>query len=62
VETLQDWQVLLDEAIEAVDRERAGKPLPPVDEIIREMRDERDAELMGGGNVTQDSNLEIQEP
>jgi prevent-host-death family protein len=41
------WQLLLDEILEEVDRERAGAPLPPAEELIREMREERDAELLG---------------
>jgi prevent-host-death family protein len=40
------WQRLLDQAIEQVDRDRAGKRLPPPDEIIRAMRGERDEQLL----------------
>jgi len=40
-----DWQTLLDGAIEQVDLDRGANGLPPVDEIIEEMRADRDAEL-----------------
>jgi len=40
------WRKLLDEAIEQVDRDLGGDTLPPADEVIRDMRKERDAGLV----------------
>ena len=40
------WERLLDETIERVDRQAGGKPLLPPDEVIRAMREERDADLL----------------
>lgn len=37
---------LIEEARAALHRRRGGRPLPPAEEIIREMREERDAQLL----------------
>lgn len=37
------WQGLVRQAHEAVERDLAGTPLPPAEDIIRQMREERDA-------------------
>lgn len=40
------WRALLDQAIQRVDHDLKGETLPPADEIIRDMRKERDARLL----------------
>jgi prevent-host-death family protein len=45
----EEWQRLLREAHELIIAETGGGPLvPSVDDVIRDMREERDAELRGG--------------
>ena len=44
----EDWRQVLQQAIELGDRIRArrgGRPLPPAEEVIREMREERGEQL-----------------
>lgn len=42
LETRDDrWERLLDQAIALVDRDAKGRRLPPADEVIRAMREER---------------------
>ena len=41
----ESWEVLLDETIAEIDHHLAGRTLPPADEMIRRMRDDRDADL-----------------
>lgn len=43
----RSWEEMLAEVHQLVARELEGKTLPPADEIIREMREERDAHLLG---------------
>jgi len=40
------WQALLDQAIESVDRAVGGREIPAAEDVIRSMREERDAELV----------------
>lgn len=40
------WETLVDEARAEIRAHLAGRRLPPADEIIREMREERDAQLL----------------
>ena len=42
----EDWEDLVDQARAGVRAALAGRQLPPAEEIIREMREERDAELL----------------
>ena len=44
----RDWQQTMQKALDLADRIRAGRggrPLPPPEEVIREMREERDEQL-----------------
>jgi prevent-host-death family protein len=41
-----DWEELVDEARALVRADLKGRRLPPADEIIRAMREERDAQLL----------------
>ncbi|MDH3522225.1 MAG: type II toxin-antitoxin system Phd/YefM family antitoxin [Acidobacteriota bacterium] len=41
------WEALLDETIAEIDRDLEGRTLPPADEVIRAMREDRDADLGG---------------
>lgn len=41
------WEVMLDEVHQLLDRELGGRELPPAEEIVRQMREERDAHLQG---------------
>lgn len=43
----ESWEALLDEAIAGIDHDLDGRALPPADEVIRAMREDRDAELLG---------------
>ena len=43
----ESWEELLDEAIAEIDHHLAGRALPPADEMIRGMREDRDAILLG---------------
>ena len=43
---LQEWLALADQVREQARIELAGRPLPPPEEVIRQMREERDAELL----------------
>jgi len=43
----ESWESLLDEVVEMVDRDLGGRTLPPADEVIARMREERDVELLG---------------
>lgn len=46
----EDWQATLDRVLRLATRIRArrgGKPLPPPEDVIREMREERGARLTG---------------
>lgn len=42
-----DWRVLLEKAHAQIRADLNGRTLPPPEDIIREMREERDAQLMG---------------
>ena len=42
----EDWRSLLAQAHERIRADLGGRPLPPPEEIIREMREERDAQIM----------------
>ena len=39
------WEILLEQTHELVAQEMGGRELPPADEIISKMREERDAQL-----------------
>jgi prevent-host-death family protein len=41
-----NWQRELREVHQLILAETGGRPLPPVEDIIREMREERDAQLL----------------
>jgi len=43
----QDWRVLLKQCHERIRSELDGRSLPPPEETIRQMREERDAQLLG---------------
>ena len=43
--TKPSWELLLEQTHELVARETEGRELPPVEEIISKMREERDAQL-----------------
>lgn len=43
----EDWEVLVDEARAMIRADLNGRRLPPADETIRAMREERDAQLLG---------------
>ena len=45
-DSCESWEGLLDEVVAEVDRDLAGRLLPAAEEIIREMREDRDAELL----------------
>lgn len=42
----ESWQDQLRQVREKIAAEREGRELPPADEIIRQMREERDAQLL----------------
>lgn len=42
---LGDWLQLVDRTRENIARERNGRPMPDVSEVVREMREERDAQI-----------------
>ena len=42
----RDWRELLSQAHERIRLDLAGRELPPAEDVIREMREERDAQLM----------------
>jgi prevent-host-death family protein len=42
----EDWRTLLAQAHERIRADLGDRKLPPPEEIIREMREERDAQLM----------------
>lgn len=42
----QPWRELVRRAREAIAADLKGKPVPSVDDLIRQMREERDAELL----------------
>lgn len=42
-----DWETLVEEARAEIRAHLGGRTLPPADEIIQEMREERDAQLLG---------------
>jgi prevent-host-death family protein len=42
----ESWEALLDEAIAEIDQDLAGRALPAADEMIRAMREDRDAEIL----------------
>jgi prevent-host-death family protein len=42
----EDWRSLLAQAHERIRADLGGRQLPPPEEIIREMRKERDAQIM----------------
>lgn len=43
----EEWEALLDRTRDLIRADLAGRRLPPADETIREMREERDANLLG---------------
>lgn len=43
----EEWEELLDRTRALIRADLAGRRLPPADETIRTMREERDAELLG---------------
>lgn len=42
----EDWWELARRSRERIHRERDGRPMPPIEDIIHEMREERDAQLL----------------
>ena len=42
----EDWWELARRSREAIHRRRGGRPLPSIDDVFDEMRDERDAQLL----------------
>jgi len=44
--TQGDWRETVSRAREQIGRELNGRELPPAEEIIRQMREERDAQLL----------------
>src|SRR5688572_188814 len=44
----QDWWEMARQSRERVRRSLNGRPMPDVSEVIREMREERDAQLLDG--------------
>ncbi len=42
----QDWEKLLDETVAEIDRDLAGRTMTPPAEMVRAMRDDRDADLL----------------
>jgi prevent-host-death family protein len=43
----QDWRARLDRLWERVTEELGGATLPPAEEVIRRMREERDEQILG---------------
>lgn len=43
----EDWQDLVAKAREQIRVDLAGRPLPPPDKILRQLREERDEQLLG---------------
>jgi prevent-host-death family protein len=43
----EDWLELVAKAREQIQADLAGRPLPPPDEILRQLREERDEQLLG---------------
>ena len=46
IEEPEDWWELVERTRELIARERGGRPMPDVTELIHEMREERDRQLM----------------
>ena len=46
-ERQESWEEHLDQLLLEVDEDLRGKALPPAEDMIRQMRKKRDAELMG---------------
>ncbi len=42
----EDWRTLIDQARAQVQADLGGRELPPPEEILRQVREERDAQLM----------------
>ena len=42
----EDWWELARRSRERIHRERNGRPMPPIEEIIHDMREERDAQIL----------------
>lgn len=42
----EDWWELARQSREAIHRRRNGRPLPPSEDVIHEMREERDAQIL----------------
>jgi prevent-host-death family protein len=42
----EDWQELVDQARTQIRADLAGRPLPSPDEVLRQTREERDAQLV----------------
>lgn len=42
----EDWWELARQSREAINRRRNGRPMPPSEDIIHEMREERDAQIL----------------
>jgi len=42
----EDWRTLVDQARAQVQADLGGRELPPPEEILRQVREERDAQLM----------------
>ena len=42
----EDWRTLVDQARAQVEADLGGRELPPPEEVLRQIREERDAQLM----------------
>jgi PHD/YefM family antitoxin component YafN of YafNO toxin-antitoxin module len=42
----EDWWELARQSREAIHRRRNGRPMPPSEDVIHEMREERDAQIL----------------
>jgi len=49
----EDWWTLVEESREAIQRGLNGRPMPPIEDIIHEMREERDTQIMANLEIVQ---------
>ncbi|MDP9365366.1 MAG: type II toxin-antitoxin system prevent-host-death family antitoxin [Chloroflexota bacterium] len=42
----ENWWELARQSRERIHRERGGRPMPPIEDIIHDMREERDAQIL----------------
>ncbi len=42
-----DWKEYIDRVRERIAKELGGRPLPPAEDVIRRMREERDEQILG---------------